>query len=448
MTMQVTIEPIRKQGKTLKINGVARYSAPKGNALVIDHQKALQVILASEASTEFTPHIREELAAIVSHWLQNPKEAPILLDISYAEKWLNTLRSYTQIEKRNPASGPTKATKTPKPVHIDFSSLPFPPVMKPKFTFIDLFAGIGGFRIALEELGGKCVFSSEWEPKAKETYFNNYGEVPFGDIQKISNLKLFKPKEVDIIAGGFPCQPFSKAGVSARESLGQHHGFECETQGQLFFDVIKLAKKHRPKVLLLENVGNLLRHDNGNTFRVIRETIETDLGYEFHHEVYNTNTLVPQSRVRCIIVAFNKTPKGWRMPELTGEKLPLSSALENIHWDSPYTLSEKMWAGHIRRSQRNVERGTGFTAYPKDISKPSTTLVARYYKDGKECLIPQPEHPNQTPRMLTERECANIQGFPQKFEPHASKVNAYKQFGNAVPSPLIKTVAKTFLKHL
>ena len=446
--MQVAIEPVRKKGKALKINGVARYSAPKGNALVVDHAKALQVILASEASSEFSPNIKEELPAIVSHWLQNPKVAPILLDMSYAEKWLTTLRTYAQLEQHNPASGPIKPTKTPKPVHIDFSSLPFEPVMKPKFTFIDLFAGIGGFRIALEELGGKCVFSSEWDRHAKETYYKNYGEVPFGDITRVSEKELFNPGSIDIIAGGFPCQPFSRAGVSARESLGQTHGFKCETQGQLFFDVIKLAKTHKPKVLLLENVGNLLRHDEGNTFRVIKETIENELGYEFHYSIYNANKLVPQSRVRCIIVAFQKTPKNWTMPELEGEELPLSSALENIPWDSPYTLSEKMWAGHIKRSQRNVDRGVGFTAYPKDINKPSTTLVARYYKDGKECLIPQPEHPKYTPRMLTERECANLQGFPKRFLPHSSKVNAYKQFGNAVPVPLIEFVASSFKKFL
>ena len=442
--MQVALKSVLGNSKALKVNGVVRYSAPRGNALVIDHTKALQVILASEAYTEFSTHIREELPAIVSHWLQNPKEAPILLDSSYAVKWLDILRTYTQLEQHNPASGPIKRTKTPKAVHIDFSSLPFPPEMKPKFTFIDLFAGIGGFRIALEELGGKCVFSSEWDRHAKETYFQNYGEVPFGDITRISDVELFRPGSIDVIAGGFPCQPFSRAGVSARQSLGKTHGFKCETQGLLFFDVIKLAKTHRPKVLFLENVGNLLRHDGGNTFQSIKQTIEHELGYEFHYSVYNSNTLVPQNRVRCIIVAFQKTPKNWEMPKLKGEPLPLSSALEEIPWDSPYTLSERMWAGHIKRSQRNIDRGAGFTAYPKDISKPSTTLVARYYKDGKECLIPQPNHPKKTPRMLTERECANLQGFPRKFQPHPSKVNAYKQFGNAVPVPLIKAVARTF----
>lgn len=437
-----------KPSHILRINGVAKMGPEVKGSLLIRFDEALKLILAAEAGSAFSDHIREELPAIVSHWLQNPKEKPVLLEPSYGDKWLEILRAHCQLKDHNPASGAPRSGKHPKPVHIDFSSLPFPPVMKPQFTFIDLFAGIGGFRIALEGLGGKCVFSSEWDRHAKETYFQNYGEVPFGDITKISNRELFEPGYIDIIAGGFPCQPFSKAGVSARESLGQKHGFECETQGQLFFDVVKLAQTHKPKVLLLENVGNLLRHDGGNTFHVIRDAIERDLGYGFHYAVYNANTLVPQNRVRCIIVAFKETPNGWSMPELNGQPLPLSMALENISWDSPYTLSEKMWAGHIKRSQRNVDRGAGFTAYPKDTTKPSTTLVARYYKDGKECLIPQPDHPKRIPRMLTERECANLQGFPKTFQPHQSKINAYKQFGNAVPSPLIKAVAETITNHL
>lgn len=435
--------------KTLRINGSAREATARTGDLVIGHDKALKLLLAAEAHTEFEPFIREELPAIISHWLQSPKEAPILVKPSFGEKWLEILRAHCQIEERNPASGPPRATAHPKPVHIDFSSLPFPPVMKPAFTFIDLFAGIGGFRIALSELGGKCVFSSEWDQHAKETYYNNYGEVPFGDITRLSDKKLVTT-DIDVIAGGFPCQPFSSAGVSARNSLGQNHGFECETQGQLFFDVINIAKKHRPKMLLLENVGNLLRHDGGNTFNVIKNTIEKDLGYVFSHEVYNAKYLVPQSRVRCIIAAFRKdimsTP--WIMPELSGEPLPLGSILEDVPWDSSYTLSSAMWHGHQRRSQRNVDRGTGFTAYPKDLDKPSTTLVARYYKDGKECLIPQETHPTKTPRMLTERECARLQGFPEKFLPHTSKIRAYKQFGNSVPVPLIKWVASKAIKHI
>jgi len=431
---------------TLRINGSVVAAQPKAGSLVISYSDALNAILAAEGwpggGTErdhsHSEMVWEELPAIASHWLQTPDEPPILLDEATGKKWEAVLRSRCLLERQNPASGVGRELKHPKPIHIDFSDLPFPPLRKPKFTFMDLFAGIGGFRIALQNLGGKCVFSSEWDRYAKETYLQNYGEVPFGDITKLSSMKLVNGG-LDVLAGGFPCQPFSRAGVSARNSLGQEHGFECETQGQLFFDVVNLAKVHRPRVLLLENVGNLIRHDGGNTFKVIRHTIENDLGYSFYHRVYNSNPLVPQSRVRCLIVAFReKRSAFWEMPELSGVSLPLRSILEDLPTDTSYTLSEKMWNGHIRRSARNVARGAGFTAYTRDLDKPSTTLVARYYKDGKECLIPQDDHPKSLPRMLTERECARLQGFPEKFRPHPSKVRAYKQFGNSVPVPLIE----------
>lgn len=432
---------------SLRINGKATAANPGSNSLTISYDEALNAILAAEGwpgggtgyrDSTFTDQIWDELPAIASHWLQSPMEAPILLDESFSRKWLALLRSQCLLSKHNPASGPGKEMKHPRPVHIDFSTLPFPPLSKPKFTFMDLFAGIGGFRIALQNSGGKCVFSSEWDRHAKETYFQNYGEVPFGDITQLSSQELFKG-QLDVLAGGFPCQPFSRAGVSARNSLGQLHGFECETQGQLFFDVIKLAKTHRPKILFLENVGNLIRHDGGNTFKVIRHTIEKDLGYSFYHKVYNANPLVPQNRVRCLIVAFRDSPGAfWEMPDLNGDALPLGSILENLPLDNKYTLSEKMWQGHIRRSARNVARGAGFTAYVRDLEKPSSTLVARYYKDGKECLVPQKNHPENLPRMLTERECARLQGFPENFKPHPAKVRAYKQFGNSVPVPLIQ----------
>lgn len=435
--------------RTLRINGVAKFQAPRNGSLVIGHRQALTLIRSAEEAYGHLEGIaKEELPAIVSHWLQSPKDAPIFLDATCRDKWLHLLRNWCLLNAGNPAASLPNSARHPRPVHIDFAELAFPPVEKPKFTFIDLFAGIGGFRIALQNLGGKCVFSSEWDQSAKETYFDNYGEVPFGDITRLSRLKLM-PRGFDVLAGGFPCQPFSRAGVSARESLGQKHGFQCETQGQLFFDILNLADTHRPRMLILENVGNLLRHDGGHTFAVIRERIEKSLGYSFDFGVYNTNTLVPQNRVRCIIVAFRDgKPRGWEMPKLTGEPLPLKSILENVPVDSPYTLTDRMWQGHIRRSDRNVARGTGFTAYVKDLDKPSTTLVARYYKDGKECLIPQPRHPRGLPRMLTERECARLQGFPEGFQPHRSKINAYRQFGNAVPVPLVQVIAEHALKEL
>ena len=414
----------------------------------IQHEEALRLLLASECAEDHRSVVHGELAAIISHWMQSPSDPPILLDRSFGRKWEYILRNWIALKIKQSSYNVNCNSGKSVQLKIDFTGVPFGPLKKAKFNFIDLFAGIGGFRIALQNLGGKCLFSSEWDDHAKETYFQNYGEWPFGDITKLSRFRLLE-KNIDILAGGFPCQPFSRAGVSARESLGKDHGFKCESQGQLFFDILNLANIHLPKMLILENVGNLLRHDGGHTFKVIRDCIEKKLKYKFFYKIYNTNTLVPQNRIRCLIVAFRKTPSSsWEMPEIAGHPLPLRSILEEVPFDSPYTLTERMWEGHIRRSDRNVARGTGFTAYVKDLTKPSTTLVARYYKDGKECLIPQPKHPRGLPRMLTQRECARLQGFPENFQPHMSKNNAYKQFGNAVPVPLVQIVAEHALKEL
>ena len=437
-------EKHRKNGHS---NGVSENGALNSHFKnQIDFIEAFRVLMAAEAGEKHRDLVDNQLSAIISHWLQSPSEPPILLSRSHQQKWGNILRSWIALRGKKSTFSPTWTQTNAVPLKVDYSGVPFAPPKKPKFNFIDLFAGIGGFRIALQNLGGKCLFSSEWNDRAKETYFQNYGEWPFGDITKLSRFRLLE-NEIDILAGGFPCQPFSRAGVSARESLGQQHGFKCETQGQLFFDILNLANTHCPKMLILENVGNLLRHDGGHTFKVIRDRIEKKLKYKFFYKVYNTNTLVPQNRIRCLIVAFRDSPpSGWGMPEISGAPLPLRSILEEVPFDSPYTLTERMWEGHIRRSDRNVARGTGFTAYVKDLTKPSTTLVARYYKDGKECLIPQPGHPRGLPRMLTERECARLQGFPENFQPHSSKINAYKQFGNAVPVPLVQVVAEHALK--
>jgi DNA (cytosine-5)-methyltransferase 1 len=439
-------EKQRKNGLTC--GELKSRSSPASGKKTIPHDEALRLLMAVESAEKHSDLVREEMAAILSHWLHSPSASPILLQQSHGKKWRNILHNWSLLAHGGSAEGLAPEKRKISPLKIDFSDVPLPPVAKPKFTFIDLFAGIGGFRIALQNLGGKCVFSSEWNHQSKQTYYKNYGEVPFGDLTRLSSLKLLH-KGFDVLAGGFPCQPFSRAGVSARESLGQKHGFNCEDQGQLFFNILEIAKKHRPRILILENVGNLIRHDCGHTFAVIRERIEKFLGYSFNFSVYNTNTLVPQNRVRCIIVAFRDgTPLGWKMPKLAGKPLPLRSILEIVPCDSPYTLTDKMWLGHIRRSDRNVARGTGFTAYVKDLDKPSTTLVARYYKDGKECLIPQPNHPRALPRMLTQRECARLQGFPEEFQPHKSKVNAYKQFGNAVPVPLVELVAEHALSQI
>ncbi len=311
-----------------------------------------------------------------------------------------------------------------------------------KFTFIDLFAGIGGFRLALQNLGGECVFSSEWNSSARKTYFNNYGEIPFGDITESKNRDLI-PRKFDILCAGFPCQPFSLAGVSARTSLGHKHGFEDESQGNLFFEILKIVDIHRPKVLFLENVKNLKSHDNGKTFVLIREMIEAR-GYSFLNEVMSSSSLVPQNRQRTYIVCFRNPKTKFKFPELKGLPKPLKSILESNVPDK-YTISDKLWEGHQNRTIRNIDRGTGFTAFLADLNKPSKTLVARYGKDGKECLIPQD---GLNPRKLTPRECARLQGYPENFLLPSSDAAAYRQFGNSVSVPLIQLIGHEIIKSL
>lgn len=369
--------------------------------------------------------------ALITHWMQgNMPES--LIDSEKEHNWL----SYLELKK--------------KPI-FSFDDIPFPPTVKEKFRFIDLFAGIGGFRIALQDLGGKCVFSSEWNPAAQQTYYKNFGEFPFGDIREFTSdeisdrkLKTLIPDH-DILAAGFPCQPFSHAGVSARTSVGKSHGFECKTQGTLFFDICRIVKAKKPRVLLLENVKNILRHDSGNTIRTIEESIRL-LGYDFCHTIINASSIVPQRRERCYMVCFRKDiENNFTFPTLSDNKLSLKDILEE-NVDEKYTISERLWLGHINRSARNVARGTGFTAYEADINKPSNTLVARYGKDGKECLIPQ--HNKTTPRLLTPRECARLQGFPENFRIPDSRTPAYQQFGNSVVVPVIKLIAGEIMRQL
>jgi DNA (cytosine-5)-methyltransferase 1 len=324
------------------------------------------------------------------------------------------------------------------------------PVSDPKFTFVDLFAGIGGFRIALQKSGGVGVFSSEWDKGAQKTYFNNYGEYPFGDITAITSQNVSDEQidsmipPHDVLAAGFPCQPFSHAGVSARNSVGKEHGFKCETQGTLFFDVMRIASVKKPKVLFLENVRNIERHDGGHTFKVIKDSIE-ELGYDFKYSIIDSSSVVPQRRVRCYMVCFRKDlGVNFKFPEFSQKVLALKSILEK-EVPEKYTISDKLWAGHINRTKRNIERGTGFTAHTADLDKPSKTIVARYGKDGKECLIPQE---NKNPRLLTPRECARLQGFPEEFRIPEVRTPAYKQFGNSVAVPVLKRISHNIVREL
>lgn len=298
--------------------------------------------------------------------------------------------------------------------------------------------------------GGGCTFSSEWDKSAQQTYLNNYGELPFGDITAFTNdnisdkqLNTLVPSH-DILAAGFPCQPFSGAGVSARNAVGKEHGFKCETQGTLFFDVMRIASVKKPKILFLENVRNITRHDKGRTFDVIKRSVE-EIGYTFKYELIDSSSLVPQRRVRCYMVCTrNDLNIDFKFPEFDVQPLPLRSILEPTP-DARFTISDALWQGHIKRTERNLDRGTGFTAFTANLDKPSNTLVARYGKDGKECLIPQE---GKNPRLLTPRECARLQGYPENFVIPTAKTPAYKQFGNSVAVPVIRKIAEKIVEAI
>ncbi len=322
--------------------------------------------------------------------------------------------------------------------------IPFPPVSHPKFKFIDLFAGIGGIRLAYQNLGGKCVFTSEWDSYSKKTYEANFGEVPFGDITKISEKNI---PDHDLLLAGFPCQPFSIAGVSKKNALGRAHGFLDETQGTLFFDVARIIKQKKPATFMLENVKNLVSHDKGKTFKVITETLK-ELGYSIHCKVLDGRHFVPQHRERIIIVGFrNKIFKGketFEFPKMSETKFAIKNILEQ-EVDSKYTLSERLWNYLQEYAKKHKAKGNGFGYGLTDLNGISRTMSARYYKDGAEILIPQE---GKNPRRLTPRECARLQGFPDTFLIPVSDNQAYKQFGNSVVSPMIQAVGKSILKEL
>ena len=333
----------------------------------------------------------------------------------------------------------------PEQLYIPFKyDVPFPPTAKPKFKFIDLFAGIGGIRLAYQNLGGKCVFSSEWNNFAKKTYEANFGEVPFGDITQISEKSI---PDHDILLGGFPCQPFSIAGVSKKNALGRKHGFLDETQGTLFFDIARIIEHKKPKAFMLENVKNLISHDKGNTFRVIKNTLQ-ELGYSVHFQVLNGKHFVPQNRERILIVGFRKEifngKENFNFPKVPEPNSAIREILQE-EIDPKYTLSDKLWNYLQDYAAKHKAKGNGFGFGLADLNGISRTISARYYKDGSEILIPQN---GINPRRLTPRECARLQGFPDNFEIPVSDNQAYKQFGNSVTVPLIQAVGKQLIKSL
>ena len=343
-----------------------------------------------------------------------------------------------------------KAAEDPAQYRLfsQFFDVPFPAPEKPKFTFIDLFAGIGGFRIAMQTQGGKCVFSSEWNVYAQKTYFANFGEMPFGDITKEST-KGYIPKKFDILCAGFPCQPFSIAGVSKKNSLGRETGFKDKTQGTLFFDVADIISRHRPKAFYLENVKNLTAHDKGKTFKVIKETLE-ELNYSIYYQVMDGQTYVPQHRERIMIVGFDKDVfKGkehFSFPEQHSATRSVKEILDS-NIDEKYTLSDKLWTYLQNYAEKHKAKGNGFGYGLVDLNGITRTLSARYYKDGSEILIPQGK--NKNPRKLSPRECARLMGYPDSYRlDQVSDVQAYRQCGNSVIVPLITDVSKQIIQTI
>lgn len=331
------------------------------------------------------------------------------------------------------------------------------------FTFIDLFAGIGGLRRAMESAGGHCIFTSEWDKYARQTYMANFPDnhPPVGDIRDIGASDI--PAH-DVLVAGFPCQPFSIAGVSKKNALGRAHGFADETQGTLFFDVLRILQHHRPAAFLLENVKNLKSHDKGRTFEVIRRKLTEDLGYTLDTRIIDAGHFVPQHRERIVMVGFRQATgfsfDDLRLPAYGGRRMRHILHGEN-GTDRPeghftqgpdalvsekYTLTDKLWAYLQDYARKHQARGNGFGFGLVDGDSISRTLSARYYKDGSEILVSRGAGRN--PRRLTPRECARLMGYPDDFRIPVSDTQAYKQFGNSVAVPVFAEVARLMAPHI
>ncbi len=337
-------------------------------------------------------------------------------------------------------------------------NVPFLAQENPSFTFIDLFAGIGGFRLAMQDCGGECVFSSEWDDAAKQTYFENYGEVPFGDITKKETKELI-PQNFDVLCAGFPCQPFSNAGLKK--------GIE-DTRGTLFYHIAEILEKHQPKAVLLENVRGLVSNDNGKTLQIILQTM-TRIGYRCNipQNIIDNGPIsklkneaskmilsakdfgVPQNRPRIYIVLWKNDLdiNSFEYPEPLNIETRVGNILiQDEQITEPFIISDKLWKGHQARRIKNAEKGNGFgyCSFNSD-SKYTSTLSRRYYKDGSEILI---EQDGKNPRKITPREAARLQGYPDDFRLHKSNTEAYKQFGNSVAVPVVKEVSRNIVNQI
>ena len=321
------------------------------------------------------------------------------------------------------------------------------------FRFVDVFAGIGGMRFPFDEIGGKCVFTAEWNKFSRQTYIANF---PDGkDHELVGDIRPYakEPERIpahDLLLAGFPCQPFSIAGVSKKNALGKPHGFLCDTQGTLFHDLAKIIRHHRPSVFLLENVKHLRRHNRGQTFETIMHVLQEELGYDVHTRVICSSPWVPQKRQRIFIVGFER-PSLFNFDDLNIPvgKAPVLGDILEPEVDAKYTLTEHLWNYLQEYKERHRKAGNGFgysTFGPEDVTR---TMSARYYKDGAEILVLQKD---DRPRRLTPRECSRLMGFDKPngsaFKIPVSDAQAYRQFGNAVVVPLVRAIANHLKPHL
>jgi DNA (cytosine-5)-methyltransferase 1 len=309
-----------------------------------------------------------------------------------------------------------------------------------KLTFIDLFAGVGGIRLGFEQAGFECVYSNERDKSAAATYIANHDN--HIDVRDIRDVNIREIPAHDVLCAGFPCQPFSRAGVSARVSSSRKHGFEDKDQGVMFFEIIKILKYHKPRAVFLENVSNFERHDKGNTLRTVIKELKA-VGYELKDpRVINASLVVPHRRKRIYMIAIRNG--AFEFPEIEQQKHKLADILEKNVPDT-YTISDRLWQSHQERTVRNKKKGNGFAHYVVDFDGVANTLTSRYGKDGRENLVPQE---GKNPRMLTPRECARLMGFPESFKLPAAKTPAYRQFGNSVCVPIIKKLAGSLKEQL
>ncbi len=363
----------------------------------------------------------------------------------YLDVTTRQVRRYESGECKPPAS-------TLRILHIEAEMRPTLPLRgHSKFSFIDLFAGIGGLRLGFEKIGGRCVFTSEWDKYSRQTYEANFpaedGHVFAGDIRPYGKDPSMIPVH-DVLLAGFPCQPFSIAGVSKKNALGRPHGFEDKTQGTLFFDIKQIIAHHRPTAFVLENVKNLARHDKGKTFEVIRQTLENELGYTIDWRVVSSKPWVPQKRERIFIVGFREDA-GFDFDDFNRMIPPekdwpvLGDILQGHNEiDTKYTLTPRLWEYLQAYRAKHEAQGNGFgygLCGPDDVAR---TLSARYFKDGSEILIAQK---HRRPRRLTPTECARLMGFEfgaRSWKIPVSDTQAYKQFGNAVVVPVVEAIAE------